>query len=128
MAEELPHPDRLRVLLTDPKIGAEELLCYGDRFFEAGRPNVAVMFFERARSKEGLDKIKAAAVKDGDEFLLSAVAKAEPSLVAVDDWRACAESALTRGRFAFARDAFRKAGDEERSGQAHQKYLQIFSA
>ncbi|MBI2930464.1 MAG: hypothetical protein HYY16_02335 [Planctomycetes bacterium] len=127
MPEALPHPDRVRVLLTDSRLPAQEIARIGDRFLEAGLPNVAVMFYERAKSADGLKQVKNLALKEGDEFLLTAVAKSDASLVEPSDWRACAEAALARGRFAFARDAFRKAGDDDRSAQAGQEYLKIFA-
>lgn len=128
MSEALPHPDRARVLLTDPRVTTDELARNGEACLAAGRSSVAAMFFERAKSKEGLLKVKALALKSGDEFLLSAVARADASLVTEPDWIACAEAALAAGRFAFARDAFAKGGDPARSADAHQQYLRIFAA
>ncbi len=118
MPEPLPHPDRVRVLLTDKRIPPAELAKTGERYLEAGFPNVAAMFFERAQSKDGLARLKKLALDDGDEFILSAVARADASMVQEADWRTCAAAALAKGRLAFARDAFRKAGDVERAAEA----------
>jgi hypothetical protein len=128
VAEPLPHPDRVRVLLTDKRIPTSELAKTGERYFEAGFPNIAAMFFERAQSKDGLARLKRLALDDGDEFILTAVARADASMVQEADWRTCAAAALARGRLAFARDAFRKAGDEERAAEAQNRLNQELAA
>ncbi len=116
----------MRALLTDKRLPAAQLAAYGDQYAAAGHLNVAVMFYDRAKSKEGLGRVRAAAMKAGDEFLLAAVAKADPALVSTDDWRTCAEAALAKQQFVFARDAFRRAGDEGRAVAAQAEFLKVF--
>ncbi len=123
MAVELPHPDKVRALLTDSKYGAADLVKHGDAFLAGGRASIAVMFFEKAKSKDGLAKIREYALKEGDEFLLTAVSRNQE--VVPHDWQVCAEAAMAKGRFSFARDAFKKAGDEERSKAANEQFLRI---
>lgn len=126
MANELPHPDRVRALLTDKRLPAAELDRTGDLYWDAGRPNVAVMFYERSKTRDRLERVRDWARKEGDEFLLSAVAKVDAAFVKAEDWVACGEAALARRKFGFARDAFRKGGDEARASQAQEQYLKIF--
>lgn len=128
MAQPLPNPQQARVLLSDPEVAPAELERHGDQFLAASRPNLAVTFYERAKSAAGLRKIKDWALKEGDEFLLSAVARSSPDLVDTHEWHICAETALRGGKLAFARDAFRKAGDEEKALKVQEQYLQTLGA
>lgn len=116
------------MLLTDKRIPPAELAKTGERYLEAGFPNVAAMFFERAQSKDGLARLKKLALDDGDEFILTAVARADASMVQEADWRTCAAAALARGRLAFARDAYRKAGDQEQATAAETELNQAIAS
>jgi len=109
-----PTPEQVRVLLTDPKQAPADLDRLGSLFLEEGRPNIAMMFFERSGSKESLARVLRPAVDGGDTFLVEWVYKIKPELVVPQDWIKTGEAALKAGKFAFARDAFRRAGDDAR--------------
>ena len=57
-----PTPEQVRVLLTDPKQAPADLDRLGSLFLEEGRPNIAMMFFERSGSKETLGRVLRPAV------------------------------------------------------------------
>jgi len=109
-----PTPEQVRVLLTDPKQAPADLDRLGLLFLEEGRPNIAMMFFERSGSKESLGRVLRQAVDGGDTFLVEWVYKVKPELVVPQDWIRTGEAALKAGKYSFARDAFRRAGDEAR--------------
>lgn len=109
-----PTPEKVRVLLTDPRQTAADHDRHGDLFLADGRPNIAMMFYERSGSKDRLAKVLAKAVEAGDTFLVEWIFKARPELVDAGVWVKTGESAFRAKKFAFARDAFQRAGDETR--------------
>jgi hypothetical protein len=109
-----PVPERVRVLLTDPRQTAADHDRNGDLFLQEGRANIAMMFYERSGSKDRLEKVLKAAVDGGDTFLVEWVYKVKPDLVDAGAWSRTGEAAMRAKKFAFARDAFLRAGDETR--------------
>jgi hypothetical protein len=113
-----PDPERVRVLLTDPRQTAADHDRHGDLFFQDGRPNIAMMFYERSGSKDRMQKVLAQAVAAGDTFLVEWVFKLRPELLDASSWSRTGEAALRASKFAFARDAFQRAGDETKVMEA----------
>src|SRR5688572_4166215 len=107
-----PTPERVRVLLTDPRQTAADHDRNGDLFLAEGRSNIAMMFYERSGSKDRLEKVLQKAIEGGDTFLVEWVFKVKPDLVASTAWTRTGEAAMRAKKFAFARDAFQRAGDE----------------
>jgi hypothetical protein len=119
-----PTPEQVRVLLTDPRQAPADLDRLGSLFLAEGRPNIAMMFFERSGSKEPLERVLRQAVDAGDTFLVEWVYKVKPELVAPQDWGRTGEAALKAGKFTFARDAFRRGGDDARALEAEKSLNQ----
>jgi hypothetical protein len=109
-----PGPEKVRVLLTDPRQTPADHDRNGDFFLGEGRPNIAMMFYERSGSKDRIEKVLKQAVEGGDTFLVEWVFKVRPELVTADAWGRTGEAALRAKKYAFARDAFQRAGDETR--------------
>ena len=109
-----PSPEKVRVLLTDPRQTAADHDRNGDLFLQEGRANIAMMFYERSGTKDRLEKVLQKAVEGGDTFLVEWVFKVRPELVSADAWGRTGEAAMRGRKFAFARDAFQRAGDETR--------------
>ena len=109
-----PSPEKVRVLLTDPRQTPADHDRNGDIFLQEGRSNIAMMFYERSGSKDRIEKVLQKAVADGDTFLVEWVFKLKPELVNAETWSRTGESAQRVKKFAFARDAFQRAGDETR--------------
>ncbi len=107
-----PSPEKVRVLLTDPRQTPADHDRNGDLFLGEGRPNIAMMFYERSGSKDRLEKVLKQAIEGGDTFLVEWVFKLRPELVDSGTWTRTGEAALRAKKFAFARDAFQRAGDE----------------
>src|SRR5688572_5110446 len=106
-----PTPEKVRVLLTDPRQTAADHDRNGDLFAAEGRLNIAMMFYERSGSKDRIEKVLRQAVDGGDTFLVEWVFKVRPELVDASAWTRTGEAALKAKKFAFARDAFQRAGD-----------------
>lgn len=102
------------MLLTDPRQTAADHDRNGDLFLQEGRANIAMMFYERSGSKDRIEKVLRQAVDAGDTFLVEWVFKLKPDLVDGSAWTRTGEAALRAKKFAFARDAFQRAGDETR--------------
>jgi hypothetical protein len=113
-----PTPERVRVLLTDPRQTAADHDRNGDLFLDEGRANIAMMFYERSGSKDRLEKVLRKAVEAGDTFLVEWVFKLRPELVDAASWGKTGEAAMRAKKFAFARDAYQRAGDETRVMEA----------
>ena len=113
-----PDPEKVRVLLTDPRQTAADHDRHGDLFLKEGRPNIAMMFYERSGSKDRIQQVLTQAVDAGDTFLVEWVFKVRPELVDASYWSRTGEAALRAKKFAFARDAFQRAGDETKVMEA----------
>src|SRR5262245_57891424 len=123
-----PSPEQVRVLLTDPRQTAADHDRHGDLFLQDGRPNIAMMFYERSGSKDRISKVLRQAVDAGDTFLVEWVFKIKPDLVDAGAWSRTGESALRAKKFAFARDAFQRAGDETRVLEAKKELDQALGS
>lgn len=110
----LPSSRKRRALLYDKKISREELIRYGDAFFDHGRYVEAAEFYGKARHPEGMDRIRALAKETGDTFLLEIACK-DPSCPDGGDptvWEEVGRKALELQKYSHAVRAFRKAGNE----------------
>ena len=107
-----PSPEKVRVLLTDPRQTAADHDRNGDLFLAEGRSNIAMMFYERSGSKDRLEKVLQKAIEDGDTFLVEWVFKVKPDLISGTTWSRTGDAAMRAKKFTFARDAFQRAGDE----------------
>jgi predicted negative regulator of RcsB-dependent stress response len=125
---ELPHPDAVRVLLTDPKVPPGDLDRYGDAFLDAGRASVATMFYERSKNADRAKKIADRAVKDGDAFLMEWVARIAPAEATPESWERVGDAALQQGKLTFAKVAFEKAGRDAKAAEATTALLKMLNA
>lgn len=67
----------------------------------------ALDFFVEAKSREDLEKMREAAIADGDAFVLRTIQRALPELVNDAHWQALAGNAERSGKPAFAEQAGR---------------------
>lgn len=126
MATTLPSPEKVRILTASKDLKPAEADRYGDLFLEAGRPAVAMMFYERSKNPDRLQAVKKHGVRTGDAFLLLGISKLIPDLVDESEWAAAGERALADGKVLFARDCFERGGQPEKTQEARQRYLEIF--
>ena len=125
---DLPHPDQVRVLLTDPKIAPGALDRHGDAFFESGRPSVAAQFYERSKSPDRVKKILERALKDGDAFLMEWVSRIAPDQATAETWEKIGDTAMQQGKLSFAKLAFEKAGRDGKVAEATHALLKMLNA
>jgi hypothetical protein len=122
----LPSEEKVRELTADPRLTSDQANQYGDLFLGAGKPAIAMMFYERTRDPARLQQVKKVAVGEGDAFFLSWITRLSPDLVGPDEWREAGERALKDGKPLFARDCFERAGDPDRAQAAREAWLAIF--
>lgn len=125
---DLPSEERVRELTADPKLTPDEANRYGDLFVQAGKYPVAMMFFERSKDRERLGRVKSDAIRMGDAFLLHAITRLAPDLVAPEEWRQAGDAAHKEGKLLFARDCYDKSADEAKAAAVREEYLKIFPA
>ena len=126
MAEAPLSPEKVRILTASKDLSPQEADRQGDALFAAGRVAEAMMFYERSKTQDRLEKVKKHAIQNGDAFFLNLVAKLAPESVTPEEWRETGERALRSEKFIFARDGFERSGDTDRAREAHDKYLSIF--
>jgi hypothetical protein len=105
MPVELPEPLRRREILYGPQTPPETLIEYGKAYEEAGRIDDALQFFEQARDRAGLERVKHQAFQAGDAFMLKRIAKAMPEMVTPADWEQMASRAEALGKQLYAEQA-----------------------
>ncbi len=104
----LPDCLKKRRLLNDKALTPEQCRDYGEKFLALGFLEDALEFFLRGNFQEGLDKIKAQSLENGDAYLMGRLGP-QPQEV----WRETAAQALKLRKLHFARRALEKAGDRE---------------
>jgi hypothetical protein len=89
----------------------EVLSAQAEQYLAAGWLSDAIDFFDRAKDKQGLEKVMARAIDEGDAFLLRRCLKCLGKEDKDGEWGRLAEKALALGKLMFAREGFRMAGD-----------------
>jgi hypothetical protein len=103
----ITHYLKKRDFLWNPKTSKEALAKLGQEYFDAERYATALEFFLHAEDENGLEKIKAHALRVGDTFLLAALNRVNHHLVKETDWEKAAEKAEKAGRPSMAAFAAR---------------------
>lgn len=105
MAVRLPRPLERREILYGQSTPRDRLLELAEAYLAKGLLFDAVEFYAAAKDREGLAKIKAIAIKEGDAFLLRRVHETMPSEVSSADWQALEASARALGKELYAERA-----------------------
>lgn len=107
----MPNCLKKRRLLNEKELSPQLCREYGEKFLALDWWEDALEFFRKGNHQEGVAKIKALALENGDAFLLGRVVKdQDPEL-----WRQVAVRAQALGKLCFARRAWEMAGDEEKA-------------
>jgi len=106
-----------RDLLNQPAASLETLSYWGRKFEEAGSVFDAVDFYAKANEREALDRLLKSALDEGDAFLFKQICRALKYETGPKEWLALAKRAEELGKYAFAAQAFRQAGEEELAEQ-----------
>ena len=109
--KELPGFLKKRKLLYSTK-DKDALNKYGDMFFQAGKIDDALDFYERGRSSEGFSKVQEVALHEGNLYLFRKVCKITKSELQKASLNQIGEKALELGKLAMALDAFKEAGND----------------
>ena len=102
-----------RGMLYSPKTSVEVLIRVGDEFLEGELYSDALDFYEQAQHTEGIQKIKAQALKVGDTFLLSRLERFDSKLVELKDWEEAQTISGRSGRESMSRFAKEKLQPEK---------------
>ena len=106
-----------RAMLHAPDAPRETLLAYAEQYLDDGYLYEAMEFFEKAREQSGLDRVRDAAVAEGDATLLAWMARNALADVTPEHWRTAGENALKAGKICYADAAFERAGDSKRAAE-----------
>ena len=102
-----------RALLHSPEAPREKLLQYAEQYLSEGYLYEAMEFFEKARELRGLERVRDAAVAEGDATLLAWMARNGLADVTPAHWRSAGQNALKAGKILYADAAFERAGDAQ---------------
>ncbi len=102
------HYLKKRDLLHGPKVTPATLAATGREFLNRQAYSDALDFFEKARDREGIARIKEVALENGDAFLLARLERFESALVTPADWEQVERNATRRGVESMAACARRK--------------------
>lgn len=102
-----------RDLLNRSAVAVSRLVQWGDQYREAGLLNDAIDFYERANDSEALEALRETISEQGDVFLYGRILKALGREASPQEWIDIGEKARGLGKFAFAREAFKRGGLEE---------------
>jgi len=90
---------------------SETQIAVGDDLFEAGQLYDALDFYARARSDDGIGRVRERAIDEADPLLFKLVLRKLKSEAGADEWRTLGNNALDVGKKLCAEEAFRMAGD-----------------
>ena len=111
--KELPHYKKKQQLLHAKDAKPEDLRRQGEEFLKAGWLSDAIDFFGKAGDQNGLEKIRDITIEEGDVFLFRSTLKALGATANEDQWKELADRAFALGKYQFAREAYRMAGDRK---------------
>ena len=114
----LPDVIEKRNILAARDVAKERLLELANAYFGRDSLDDAYNFFEKAGDSAGAEKVKQRAIELGIAAVLYSMQRSQTTKVRNEDWLAAGENAMKQSRFAYAAQAFRKAGDVERSEEA----------
>jgi len=115
----MPDAIEKRNLLASQTIPREEVLRLAHAYLSEDRLSDAANFFDKAGDREGLEKVKRRAIETGNAHVLTFdLGRSRHIEVRREDWRLAAQNALRQEKFAYAAQAFRKAGDPEGEAEA----------
>ena len=101
-----------KILYLDKTI-PDDLIRYGNLFYESGAYSDALDFFQKSNHSEGIQEIKSIAFKSGDLMLFQRAAKAMNMELSPLDWEKIGKKAMELKKYFFAKHALEKANNQE---------------
>ena len=123
----LPNSQQKRKLLFDQKAPSERLISYGEMYFNEGRLNEAAELFARASYQEGMARLRALAIEQGDSFLYGVASRGSEEGDSREAWEALGNKAMELKKFSHAVRAFQKAENEELLKAAEEALREVVS-
>ncbi len=118
-AVELPNIKVKLGILHSKDTKPEELSRWGRVFYQEGWLTDALLFLEKAKDEQGLKDLRARVVEEGDVFLFRLVQKAQNQPAEGPEWQKIGDRALALGKWQFAWEAFRLAGNRKAMDAVH---------
>ena len=112
-----------RDLLAAKKYDPELVREYAEEFFGGRLYGNAFAFFRKIEDRKGLERVKRAAVEEGNPEILWRLEHDDRSMIEKSDWQACGEAAMRLEKFRNAAFAFRKSGDDARRAKAEAEFM-----
>ena len=123
----LPNSRQKRKLLFDKNIPSERLISCGELYLREGRLNEAAELFARASHEEGMARLRALAVEQGDSFLYGVASKGSEKRDDPDAWETLGKKAMELEKYSYAIRAFRRSGNEEALKAAEEALKEVVS-
>ena len=108
----LPHYQEKQKILHAANPSKEILLQTGEIYVEASQLNDAVDCYEVAQARDKLESLLSTSVSAGDVFLFQRINRILGREPSGEEWNTLGSAALESGKWAFAREAFLKSGNE----------------
>ncbi|SFM93057.1 hypothetical protein [Thermodesulforhabdus norvegica] len=102
-----------RDLLNEPDADRDRLLEWASSCMEAGYIHDALEFYKKAGDTAAIERILTGALDEGDVFLVKQALGGLKRDLSTEEWLKLGKRAEALGKFAFAAEAYRKAGAEE---------------
>jgi len=119
---DMPDAIEKRDLLASDTISREEVLALAGAYLQDDALSDACNFFDKIGDVEGLEKVKRRAIETGNAHVLTFdLGRSRHILLSKEEWREAGQHALDQGKFGYAAQAFRKAGDPEREAEARRR-------
>lgn len=115
-SDPLPYMKK-RHLLNEPEVDAQRMKRLGDRYLEESLLHDAILFYEKAKDFSGIETILTKALDEGDVFLAKQALKLLGKELSKEEWIRLARVAEEKGKFFFAVEAYREAGEEGEAGR-----------
>lgn len=106
-----------RDILNNPQADPHKLKTLGDTYFSMDLLHDALSFYEKAKDFPGVESIFQKAFEEGDTFLVKQACKILGKNLSRQDWIKLAKIAEEKGKFFFALEAYREAGEESEAGR-----------
>lgn len=106
-----------RDILNNPQADAQKLKILGETYFSMDLLHDAFAFYEKAQDLSGVEVIFEKAFEEGDVFLVKQTCKILGKSLSREEWAKLGKIAEEQGKFFFALEAYREAGEEDEAGR-----------
>jgi hypothetical protein len=123
----LPNSQQKRKLLFDKNPDTERIISYGELFLREGRLNEAAEMFSRVSHEDGLSRLRALALEEGDTYLYGVASRGSQEEDNREAWETLGKKAMDLGKYSHAVRAFRKSENDEALKAAEEALKEVCS-